>query len=635
MVKGHRFQEIKASGKLPSPAGLALEIMRLCQSPTASVQELTAKVRLDPALSGRLLKLVNSAHHAMRRPVVAVGDAVQLLGMQTVRQFALTLSVVSANRRGACQAFDYEGFWTSALARALAAQALAVLDGGTIPEEAFTCAILSRIGQLALASVYPQEYGECLRTADTRESLLQAEQTAFAIDHQQITVELLRDWGFPPVLVDAVAREHEGADPCIAAPGRVERLAAQLRLADSLAHSLIESDQERETQIASLLALAIPLALDGNDLEGIYAAVEEQWSGYCQLFQITSKDRGNPGAPRPEACGPSPEPQAAPGPKILLIQSDPAELARLERFIASQGYHVITAASGQEGLRHFLESFPRLAIIGHVEGRLDGIRFCENLRSLEIGREIYLMILASVQTEDAQVRAYAAGVNDFVIRPVNDRVLLARIECGMRMIQLQDENEREKEKVRRQVSKLAIAKRKLEVMAMTDPLTGIPNRRYAFSRLREEWAAWQRKERPLSVMILDLDHFKGINDNYGHQAGDRLLSHVAEIIRVNLRGADVVCRLGGEEFIVIAPGADEDVAHALAERLREAIESNPMDGDDVAKPITASIGVATAGTRVANPSDLVHLADLALYEAKLDGRNRTRLNGYPHYERLQ
>jgi two-component system cell cycle response regulator len=222
------------------------------------------------------------------------------------------------------------------------------------------------------------------------------------------------------------------------------------------------------------------------------------------------------------------------------------------------------------------------------------------------------------------VKAFDAGADDFIVTPVHDRVLTARVRGGQRIIQLQEEMARERQELSRYARELAIAKRKMEVIAMTDSLTKVPNRRYAFARLDEEWSVWKRTGRPLTIMLLDLDHFKKINDLFGHQAGDQVLIHTAKIIRSMLRSTDVVCRLGGDEFIVIAPNTDTAVAKTLSERLRSDVEKHQIEALKLTAPVTISIGVAVSTNQTVNENDLLHRADQALYRAKHAGRNTVR-----------
>jgi two-component system cell cycle response regulator len=163
------------------------------------------------------------------------------------------------------------------------------------------------------------------------------------------------------------------------------------------------------------------------------------------------------------------------------------------------------------------------------------------------------------------------------------------------------------------------------MIANTDILTGLPNRRYALSRLEQEWEAAQRYSRPLSVLMLDLDHFKSINDTLGHDAGDAVLVHAAKILKSTARAIDIACRHGGEEFLVIAPNTDGAAALLLAERIRLAIQAQQPQDLALTRPITVSIGVAGSLGSKPGWKTLIKLADQALYQIKAGGRNAVHL----------
>ena len=620
------FEELKVSGKLPSPSGVALELIRLIQKGSATVEEIAKLVQMDPALTGRLIQFANSAFAGAPRPVAAVIEAVMRLGAHTVRQFALSLSVVSANRSGACSVFDYEGFWGSAMARALAAQAISARYRCVAPQEAFTCALLSEIGRLALASVYPQEYAECLNcTQDgSDDQLLEHEQERFSIDHRQLSLGLLKDWGFPEVLINAVALHHRKDSPVSAENSREERFAAQLRLAAHIGRFCVIDAKVRDALLEEIMPMAQALGLNQSDLNDLGNELAQQWHAWSQVLNIRAV--GIPAfAPTPADNRSNAEPAVAAGIKILLINEDLRELRLLADKMLEQGDTVYTARDGGEGLKLVINEKPQMIISDWRASPLDGARFCKTLRSLEFGRQIYVILLTSVKNEEVLLQAFDAGADDFIVNPVQDRVLAARIHGGKRVIQLQKDLAREQEETRRCVSELAIANRRLEIMAMTDSLTNIPNRRYAFTRLDEEWAIWLRTGRPLTVMVLDLDHFKAINDSLGHAIGDQILVHTVKTIRATLRSSDVVCRLGGEEFIVIASNTDVTAANLLAERVRTTVERHQIETINLRKPLTISVGIAVSNAQAANGNDLLDQADQALYQAKGAGRNRLHL----------
>jgi diguanylate cyclase (GGDEF)-like protein len=186
---------------------------------------------------------------------------------------------------------------------------------------------------------------------------------------------------------------------------------------------------------------------------------------------------------------------------------------------------------------------------------------------------------------------------------------------------LQEQVSHDRDEIQRIHAELAVAHRRLEQDALTDVLTGLPNRRYLIDRLAHDWAAARRGGTPLACMVVDIDHFKAVNDTWGHDIGDAVLRAVARVLQQEVRGSDVVCRLGGEEFVVVS-ATDFDSAMRCAERLRSAIEIqvvsevNPIEG-----PVTVSIGVAVRNEQTRSPEGLLKAADEALFYAKRSGRN--------------
>jgi len=187
---------------------------------------------------------------------------------------------------------------------------------------------------------------------------------------------------------------------------------------------------------------------------------------------------------------------------------------------------------------------------------------------------------------------------------------------------LQQELEREREELRHFAAELAISNRSLQEAALTDALTGLPNRRYALERIQQEWAASYRSARSLACMVIDLDDFKQINDIYGHDVGDMALRLVSEALRQVLRSQDVICRTGGDEFLVICPETSEEEVLACGERLRKEIDRLTVDNEDETLRLSISIGVAVRNDTMTSASDLIKKADRAVFQAKRRGRNQ-------------
>ncbi len=239
--------------------------------------------------------------------------------------------------------------------------------------------------------------------------------------------------------------------------------------------------------------------------------------------------------------------------------------------------------------------------------RQDGLRFCATLRSLDATRQTPILTLVDEGDLKRLVRALDIGVNDYLMRPIERNELIARVRTQLRRKRYADRL--------RQSLQLSLE------MAVTDQLTGLFNRRYMSRHLNTLMAEGVRK--PVSFLLLDVDFFKQVNDTYGHDVGDEVLREFASRISANVRGIDLACRYGGEEFVVVMPDTDMSFAYMVAERLRQAVADAPFAVSAAAKqvPVTISIGVASSdGTET--PEVLLKRADQALYRAKRDGRNR-------------
>jgi two-component system, cell cycle response regulator len=301
-------------------------------------------------------------------------------------------------------------------------------------------------------------------------------------------------------------------------------------------------------------------------------------------------------------------PSDEPG-QVLLVDS---RASSHERIIKSlRPIAEVTAMSDpQSALFHVAENPIDLVIVNSNLVDYDPLRLCSQLRSLERTRFIPVLLMADEGAEQQIVRALELGVNDYIMRPVDPNELVAR---SLTQIRRKRYNERLRESVQHTIE-----------LAVTDGLTGLSNRRYLDSHLKLLLDRASARGRPLSVCITDIDRFKSINDTYGHDAGDDVLREIANRIRSTVRGADLACRYGGEEFVVVMPDTTIDMAASIAERLRGAIESTPflLKQSGVQLSVTASLGLATRTGNDDTPDKLLKSADLALYQAKNTGRNR-------------
>lgn len=268
-----------------------------------------------------------------------------------------------------------------------------------------------------------------------------------------------------------------------------------------------------------------------------------------------------------------------------------------------------------------IEKDPQEALIKGVAGNydlfivslglrdFDALRLCSQIRSLERTRQMPILCLAEIEDRPRVLRALDLGVNDFLLRPTDGNELMARVRTQIRRKRYADAL---RDNVQASIE-----------LAVVDPLTGVHNRRYFETHLAALVTDAANRGRPLALMILDIDHFKGVNDTYGHGAGDEVLKGFAERIRRVVRTSDLICRLGGEEFVVVMPDTALEIAAKVAERVRSEIERNRfrIAEDGRAIKVTVSIGLAERG-RESEPESLFRRADRALYRSKTDGRNR-------------
>jgi len=322
--------------------------------------------------------------------------------------------------------------------------------------------------------------------------------------------------------------------------------------------------------------------------------------------------------------------------RVLIVDDDPASLRLLHQHLIADGYEVLQATNGREALNVVLEAAPPLIITDWGMPEMDGLELCRALREHEGVRFAYIVMTTSHSDTERLVEAFHAGVDDYLPKPINRQELLARLRAGERIARLEEDLARRTREVHRLNAESALANRKLEqanarlkVIATTDELTGLLNRREAMSRLQELWAAQERYGAMFCCIMVDIDHFKRFNDAHGHAAGDAVLRQTADILRATVRTADIICRVGGEEFLVLCPHVDAAGAAICAERLREAVETNGYVHDGRPLKVTISLGVAERDPETAGPDALVRRADEALYASKVAGRNRVTLAESP------
>ncbi|MBI5919370.1 MAG: diguanylate cyclase [Nitrosomonadales bacterium] len=629
-----KFEEFKASGHLPSPKGVVLQVVRLTQRDDVSNHQFAQVIKADPALTGRLIKAANALVGHQTRPIVSVMDSLIVLGMNAVRQLALGFSLVADNRAGICKGFDYEGFWSHSLLMAIAAQHLIRHKGVAAPEEIFILGLLSQVGRLALATIYPLEYAVILEKAGHRSSaeLVELERAAFDFDHNELSQAMLADWGMPRPF-QQIAGYHENPEQAdVEEGGRDWKLLNAMHIAGNFADICLASEPVRRKLVPRLMLLAARWGVESDMLIELGDNVIREWKDWGRLLELRMIELPAfaellKTAPLASDMVEMPALVSGVGQfyrlRILLVDDDRSVLLLLKTMLTSAGHTVFTARNGNEALRMVAECSPQLIISDWIMPEMDGIAFCKALRLNPAWRNIYVFIVTAQESTERLVEAFEAGVDDYLVKPINSKVLGARLRAGQRVVQLQEELEQDREQLRKFAAELATSNSRLQQLALTDPLTGLPNRRYATDRLEQEWALSQRVHRPLSCMMIDIDYFKSINDTYGHKVGDDALKQMVQVLRTSARKQDVVSRLGGEEFMVICPDTTLDQARQHAERLRLNVAALKVQSGRHVFHLTVSIGVASNNSPELLSADmLLQLSDRHLYAAKSAGRNR-------------
>ncbi|HUO07556.1 MAG TPA: response regulator [Phycisphaerae bacterium] len=324
---------------------------------------------------------------------------------------------------------------------------------------------------------------------------------------------------------------------------------------------------------------------------------------------------------------------------VLIVEDDPSQRDMLVTLLTANKYEVIVAGDAETALEMVGNRRPRMIISDWSMPGINGTEFCRRVRALDQGEYIFFLIVTAHSEKRHMIEAFDAGVDDFVVKPFHQGELLARIRAGSRTLRLHDELNRRNDGAAKLNAQLLDLNGKLERLAVTDELTGLYNRRQALLRLEEKSMHADRYGDALSVAMLDIDHFKMINDTYGHDAGDEVLRQVAATMQASVRATDTVCRVGGEEFLIILPAQTAEEAANSAERCRAALAKLPCMVNGVQIAVTVSIGIGSRRVNHGSATALLKDADNALYSAKRAGRNCVRMSGgsgarvqvsYPH-----
>jgi diguanylate cyclase (GGDEF)-like protein len=291
----------------------------------------------------------------------------------------------------------------------------------------------------------------------------------------------------------------------------------------------------------------------------------------------------------------------------------------LELTLVKAGYEVVSAKDGREALTLFEKRFFPIVFTDWMMPEMDGLQLCRTIRKNVSTGYVFIFLLTARDSRDDMIAGLEAGADDYLTKPFDRLELFARLKTANRILELE--------------KSLKEANEAIRVLSITDTMTGCYNRTYMDSHLPNELQRAVRYGRPISVVMVDIDHFKNVNDTYGHQAGDQVLKVFVETIAHSIRsGVDWIARYGGEEFLVVLPETNLDSAQLLAERLRTEVSERIISFNGKEIQVTASFGVTglpssqavTASLKDISHEAMINLADKCLYSAKQEGRNLVR-----------
>lgn len=298
--------------------------------------------------------------------------------------------------------------------------------------------------------------------------------------------------------------------------------------------------------------------------------------------------------------------------RILVVEDDPTSRILLGELLSRAGYQPTLVCSAAEALRSYGDSFFPMVITDWMMPGITGLELCSQLRNRNLPGYVYVILLTARSSTDDIIRGLEAGADDYLTKPFNKTELLARLKTGQRILRLEQ--------------KLKLANDEIATMANLDALTGIYNRGYLNRQGPLEFARTQRYQRPISLIMADIDHFKEFNDRWGHLMGDRILVEFAARLQNTLRqGMDWLARYGGEEFVIVLPETDVEGALAIAERVRQTVNGTPFEIQGERLALSASYGVCDISSIPGGIPDsfnsLINVADAMLYNSKNAGRD--------------
>ncbi|MFT4710339.1 MAG: two-component system cell cycle response regulator [Bacteroidia bacterium] len=620
------FEQLRSTGRLPSPSGVGAKILALTQDPEATIEDVAALLQRDPALTGRIMSVANSAQQAGAVALSTPKAAALRLGLRSVSSIAVGFTLVNANRHGHCDGFDYNAYWSTSLATAVASQSIAQLVNPDLAPEAFTAGLILRIGRLALASAQPEIYqGILAKWRGGIQNLRELETEAFGLNHAEVAEQLVKEWGMPTRVSRAIYSALCGTDQ--ARPGEALELAKLLEFGSYLACShigMVPTVVDTDPQLAETLQ---SFGIEVDDFLASFEEIVRDWKELSADMQIVplppTNENGEPEGEQSEGQGDDQRPF------VLIVDDDLISLRILSNCLTQSGFKVLATADPKLALVLAIQHEPSVLITDWLMPEIDGLSLCRALRRCESGRRIYIMVLTSTEDESACMRAFDAEADDFIRKPFQPKDLLSRVEIGVRLSAAQGSLETggqsrlkpvNRDRPAGDINDITAADRALGQESGRDERTGLTNRVYATSRLNAFYE--QDKDSAIAVIALNIDGLTTASTDFSLSATESLTVQVASLLQATIREVDTLCTSGSGGFLVLCPGADLKVVMRIAERLRLAIQSACISTDGLPGLATVSAGIAERGSSTSTATALFLLAEAALEFGAMGGPNQ-------------
>ena len=621
-ISGAQLLLESAAERLPTPDGVALALMEAWEDERTTVQQIARLVQTDPALSGRVLKLANSAA-AGRRSLASVPDAIVRVGMQTVGQLAVAFSLIGKESSDRCPGFDHQQYWARCLLMAVLSRGLGESTRLAPPDDLFACGLLARIGILGLVSVYPEAYSSIL-SGDPGD-LDAREKEVFGVDHNELSEAMMLDFFVPRALAEP-ARFHEAPNESgFARDSRPQKLAVLLHLAYRLSDVAIQNDGRIMEEPAVIDAICGRLGLAEGQISRVFDQAIDQWGEWAELLQLPADkarsfedldfsgteeegSRGNAEAARHDI-----DTRAL----AAVVLADVPDQAGLMTSLAQLGIKAEVCSKPSDAMHRVMDYRANLFFVS-----AEHVQLIEMLRTAQAGDTSHVFVVLARADVEQEAQGFAVGADDVIVSNISAEQLAPRLQPALRLLKRHERWRSDRKELRRIAKELALSHRQQQVLALTDQLTELPNRRAAMEAMEQAWSSSLRADTPCALLILDIDHFKSINDRFGHAVGDQVLHSVAAVLKDAVRRDETIARIGGEEFLLISPHLPIRESLVAGERLRRQLERAEIDAGGEIVRMTASIGVAVREESMQRAQELLIAADKALYAAKTSGRNR-------------